>query len=48
MPQVLISPHVAGTHPHYMQRAAGIFMDNLKRYLASKPLLNEVDKSAGY
>lgn len=48
MPQVVISPHIAGAHPYYMERAAGIFMDNLKRYLASKPLLNEVDKSAGY
>ena len=48
MPQVVISPHIAGTHPHYMERAAALFIDNMKRYLASKPLLNEVDKSAGY
>jgi phosphoglycerate dehydrogenase-like enzyme len=48
MPQVVISPHVAGTHPHYMTRAADLFTRNLKRYLASKPLLNEVDRSAGY
>ena len=48
MPQVVVSPHIAGTHPHYMTRATDLFMDNLKRYLASKPLLNEVDKIAGY
>jgi phosphoglycerate dehydrogenase-like enzyme len=48
MPQVVISPHIAGTYPDYMARAAGIFMDNMKRYLAARPLLNEVDKSAGY
>jgi phosphoglycerate dehydrogenase-like enzyme len=48
MPQVVLTPHVAGTHPLYMERAAGIFLDNLKRYLAGKPLLNEVDKTAGY
>ena len=48
MPQVVISPHIAGIHPHYMARAADIFMNNLKRYLAAKPLLNEVDKTAGY
>ena len=31
-----------------MTRAADLFMDNLKRYVAAKPLLNEVDKTAGY
>jgi phosphoglycerate dehydrogenase-like enzyme len=48
MPQVVVSPHIAGAHPHYMTRAADLFMDNLKRYVAAKPLLNEVDKTAGY
>ncbi len=48
MPRVALTPHVAGTHPHYMHRAADLFLRNLKRYLASEPLVNEVDKEAGY
>jgi phosphoglycerate dehydrogenase-like enzyme len=48
MPNVVITPHVAGTHPDYMARSADIFLENLKRYLAGKQLLNEVDLQAGY
>jgi D-2-hydroxyacid dehydrogenase (NADP+) len=48
MPNVVLTPHVAGLHPDYMARSADIFLDNLKRYLAGKPLLNEVDLQAGY
>jgi phosphoglycerate dehydrogenase-like enzyme len=48
LPQVVLTPHVAGTHPEYMARAADLFLANLKRYLAGEPLLNEVDKAAGY
>ncbi len=48
MSQVVITPHVAGTHPRYMALSADLFLKNLKRYLASEPLLNEVDKEAGY
>ncbi len=47
-PDVLISPHVAGTHPDYMAQAADLFLANVKRYLAREPLLHEVDKQAGY
>jgi phosphoglycerate dehydrogenase-like enzyme len=48
LPNVLVTPHVAGTHPEYMARSADIFLKNLKLYLADKPLLNEVDRAAGY
>jgi D-2-hydroxyacid dehydrogenase (NADP+) len=48
MENVLITPHYAGAHPGYAERAARIFLENLKRYLAGEPLLNEVDKEAGY
>lgn len=48
MPQVVLSPHIAGTFPDYMRRAAGLFLKNLTRYRASRALLNEVDKAAGY
>lgn len=48
MPQVVTTPHVAGSHPEYMARSADLFLLNLKRYLAGEPLLHEVDKKAGY
>ena len=45
---VVITPHVSGATPHYNDRAVKIFCGNLKRYLEGKPLLNAVDKIAGY
>jgi phosphoglycerate dehydrogenase-like enzyme len=48
LPQVVMTPHIAGTHPRYMGLAADLFLLNLKRYLAGEPLVNEVDKQAGY
>ncbi|MFQ5877486.1 MAG: D-2-hydroxyacid dehydrogenase [Acidobacteriota bacterium] len=48
MPHVVITPHVAGSHPEYMARSADIFMRNLGRYLAGEPLINDVDKRTRY
>jgi phosphoglycerate dehydrogenase-like enzyme len=48
MPNAVLTPHVAGTHPDYMSRTADMLLINLKKYLAGKPLLNEVDLKAGY
>ncbi len=48
MPQVVITPHIAGMHPRYMALSAELFLRNLKRYQASEPLVNEVDREAGY
>src|SRR3989449_728592 len=48
LPQVVMTPHIAGTHPQYMERAADLFIPNLKRYLGGGPRINEVDKQAGY
>jgi phosphoglycerate dehydrogenase-like enzyme len=47
-PNVVITPHVAGTFPRYMAMSADLFLENLGRYLAGDALLNEVDKRAGY
>jgi phosphoglycerate dehydrogenase-like enzyme len=44
----LISPHVAGFSPHYDERAVVLFAENLQHYLSGEPLLNLVDKTAGY
>jgi phosphoglycerate dehydrogenase-like enzyme len=48
LPNVLITPHTAGITPHYFQRAAALFAENLKRYLAGQPLHNRYDPSRGY
>jgi phosphoglycerate dehydrogenase-like enzyme len=44
----LISPHVAGFTPHYDERASTLFAENLRRYLSKEPLLNQINKKAGY
>ncbi len=48
MPNVLITPHCAGNHAEYEERAARVFLDNLRRYAAGEPLEHVVDKEAGY
>ncbi len=48
LPNVFISPHIAGLTPYYSERAAVIFAENLRRYLDGKELYNVVDKGQGY
>ncbi len=45
---VLLSPHVSANTPHYQERFAELFCENLRRYLAGEELLNVVDKKRGY
>jgi len=45
---VIITPHISGATPHYSDRAVEIFCGNLRRYLEGRPLVNVVDKKAGY
>jgi phosphoglycerate dehydrogenase-like enzyme len=47
-PNVVLTPHIAGLHPHYLDRATSLFIVNLGRYLKGEPLLHEVDKREGY
>jgi phosphoglycerate dehydrogenase-like enzyme len=47
-PDVLITPHVAGFHAQFWQDVTSLFADNLRRFIAGQPLLNVVDKAAGY
>jgi len=47
-PNVIVTPHIAGLHPHYLDRSTSLFIVNLGRYLAGEPLLHEVDKREGY
>lgn len=48
MDNVILTPHYAGFHPGYIQRASAIFLENLARYVAGESLTNVVDKHAGY
>jgi phosphoglycerate dehydrogenase-like enzyme len=47
-PNVMITPHISGGTPRYMERAIELFCDNLRRYLAGEPLRNVVDRERGY
>lgn len=48
MKNVILSPHVAGASEKYLERATELFAENLARYLAEKPLLNQFDTERGY
>lgn len=48
LPNVLLTPHVAGNSPRYMDRAIPLFCENLGRYLRGEELLNVVDPEVGY
>lgn len=45
---VLLSPHVSGFTPHYNERTAELFAENLRRYLAGEPLLNVINREREY
>ncbi len=48
MPNVIVTPHYAGTSPRYHERAMRIFLDNLRRYREGAELRNVVDKRNVY
>ena len=48
MREVLISPHVAATCADPWGPQVELIKENLSRYLAGEPLLNQVDKGSGY
>ena len=45
---VIITPHIAGLTPYYMERLTNIFCENLHRFILEQPLMNVVDKTLGY
>jgi len=45
---LILSPHISANTPHYQERFAELFCENLRRYLARGELLNMVDKKRGY
>lgn len=46
MPNVVVTPHISG--PSTPREIAPIFADNLRRYLAGRPLRHVVDRRRGY
>ena len=48
LPNVIVTPHVAGSHPGYTSKVLPIFVDNLDRFLAGRPLRNRVEPGRGY
>jgi phosphoglycerate dehydrogenase-like enzyme len=48
MPNVLLTPHVAGRGPHLDDRRYQIMIDNCRAFLAGKPLRNVVDKASWF
>jgi phosphoglycerate dehydrogenase-like enzyme len=42
MPNVVVTPHNSGISPLNMERAMSVFIDNLGRFVAGKPLRNRV------
>jgi phosphoglycerate dehydrogenase-like enzyme len=45
---ILVTPHVSGTSPHYMNRAIDIFIENARALEAGAAPLTLVDPDAGY
>ncbi|MCC7362536.1 MAG: hypothetical protein IT317_23850, partial [Anaerolineales bacterium] len=48
LPNVILTPHIAGHTPAYAGRGMTLFAENVRRYLAGEALLNTVDTGAGY
>jgi phosphoglycerate dehydrogenase-like enzyme len=48
VPNLLLSPHMAGDAVGWREAVAGLFDENLRRWLSGQPLLNVVDKALGY
>ena len=48
LPNVFVTPHCSGFSSQIEERTIALFLDNLWRYRAGKPLRNVVDKTAGY
>jgi phosphoglycerate dehydrogenase-like enzyme len=48
MPNVIVSPHSASTSDRENERITDLFCENLRLYMAGKPLLNVLDTEAAY
>jgi D-2-hydroxyacid dehydrogenase (NADP+) len=48
MQNVIVTPHVAGLTPYYLDRLVELFCENLNRFINREELINVVDKTRGY
>jgi phosphoglycerate dehydrogenase-like enzyme len=48
MPTVAVSPHISGDVQDWEEAVVGVFVDNLRRFVAGEPLRNVVDTEAGF
>jgi D-2-hydroxyacid dehydrogenase (NADP+) len=48
IPNLIITPHIAGLRPDYDDLLIEQFIKNLKRYISGRPLENQVNKQLGY
>lgn len=48
LPNVLMTPHVSAVTRHFWRRQAELILENFRRYRAGEPLMNLVDKKAGF
>ncbi|MEV1243346.1 D-2-hydroxyacid dehydrogenase [Nonomuraea sp. NPDC049750] len=47
-PDVIVTPHVAGVGPHASERCFAVLLENARRFVAGRELINVVDKSEWY
>ena len=47
-PHLTITPHTSWASDRVVERSVALFAENLRRYVAGEPLVNEVDLEAGY
>ena len=48
LPNVIVTPHIAGMRGDYAEQFTDILVDNLERYLRQQALRNAVDFDSGY
>jgi phosphoglycerate dehydrogenase-like enzyme len=48
LPNVIVTPHISGGMEDYWTPLVALFAENLRRFERGEPLLNLVDKQAGY
>ena len=48
LPNVIVTPHVAGASPRIAERHLGVVVDNVRRFVRGEPLRNVVDKRAWF
>jgi phosphoglycerate dehydrogenase-like enzyme len=48
LPNVIVTPHISGAMEDYWTPLVALFAENLRRFESGQPLINVVDKAAGY